>query len=701
MTTISDLTVAGMSCAACVRRVEHALTQVAGVESAEVNLARGTARIKSSTKITPATLIAALQQAGYDGSVEAPTAPRERFPWLPVMLAAPLLINMALMLAGSPVMLSGWEQAAIATPVLIFGGAVFHKRGLQALRHGAATMDLLVVLGADAAYGLSFWRLAHDAGSMDLYFESGALIIALVRLGRWLEAKARWQTASALTALLALRPDQARKLVGGQEIMIQAKDLRRGDLVSLRPGERAPGDLAIEQGEALFDLSLLTGESVPQRTQPGDAIPEGAINLDGDLRARVTATGDATRLARIVQMVTDAQGAKPPIQHVLDRISAVFVPLVMLLAVICAAAWLAHGASWERALVTAISVLVIACPCALGLAAPVAIMAGTGVAARNGILIRDPAALEQAAKIKQVAFDKTGTLTEGKPALTTIIGDEASTLRIATALSRGSEHPLSRAILARGDAAPACEGFRAIAGQGVTGQIDGVECALGNQALLNALAIDATAFAAQAKALADQGMSVSFATRAGRLVGVLGFADHVRPHAAAAVAALQRRHIKVVMLSGDHPAAAQAIGAALGIGHVLGGLSPEQKLQQLQAMKADGPLAMVGDGINDAPALAAADLAMAMGSGSDLAIETAGITLMRPDPLLVPAALDIAIRTNHVLYQGLAWAFLYNLIALPLAALGHLTPLVAGTAMACSSLSVVLNALRLTRWKAG
>jgi Cu+-exporting ATPase len=698
MASTVDLTVSGMNCAACVSRVERALLRVPGIETAEVNLARGTARVRGK-KVAPAALLAALTGAGYDGSFSIKPAAPEPFPWLPLLLAVPLLINMATMAAGSTMLLPGWTQAAIALPVLVWGGWDLHLRAVRSLWHGAATMDLLVVLGADAAYGLSLWRLLDNPETSQLYFESGALIIAFVRLGRWLEARARRRTAGALDRLLALRPDTARKLSNGAETIVPAASLRIGDQVALKPGERAPADLKLVRGEALFDLSLLTGESLPAAQRPGDAIPEGAINLDGDLVLAVSATGDATRLARIVQLVTGAQSAKPPIQHILDRVSAVFVPAVILLALITWGGWLLHGANPTTAMVNAISVLVIACPCALGLAAPVAIMAGTGVAARYGILIRDPAALEQAAAIKTVAFDKTGTLTEGAPALAHVSGDEALILPIATALSRGSEHPLARAIRARGIAAPTATEFRSLAGQGVRGIIDGAACLLGSARLMAENHIDLAPFAGESARAETAGESVSFVARAGVLLGYLSFADLPRPRAAAAIAALQCKGIAVAMLTGDNQGAARAIGTALGIGRIEAALSPEQKLDRLNAMKSTGKLAMVGDGVNDAPALAAADLAIAMGSGSDIAIETAAITLMRPDLALVPAALDIARRTQTVLRQGLGWALLYNVIAIPLAALGHLSPIIAAAAMAGSSLSVVLNALRLNLWK--
>ena len=693
-----DLSVTGMNCAACVARVERALRQIPGVETAEVNLARGTARVKTD-KVSPEPLIAALKQAGYGGRIDIGPAQPDPFPLIPLLCATPLLANMALMAAGSRFMLPGWAQAVLALLVFIFGGASFHLRAAHALRHGTATMDLLVVLGADAAFGLSLWRLIGNPQTTDLYFESGALIIAFVRLGRWLEAQARRRTAGALDALLALRPDTARKLTGATETIVPAAALRPGDRVALRPGERAPADLRLEQGEAEFDLSLLTGESLPAAQSPGAVIPEGAINLDGDLVLSVTATGDATRLARIVRLVTDAQSAKPPIQHILDRISAVFVPVVIGLAVTTFAGWLWVGSPPSQCLLAAISVLVIACPCALGLAAPVAIMAGTGVAAHHGILIRDPAALEKAAAVRQIAFDKTGTLTLGKPELTTIVGDEAQILPVATALSRSSEHPLAKAILARGNPAIACTDFRAIAGQGVRGTVEESPCLLGNARLMSEHQIDITPFAADASRLAQSGHSISYVARGRWLLGLLAFADRLRPHAAEAIAALRAEHNAVFMLTGDNADAAKTIARRLGIDQVSAALSPEQKVERLAALATNGTLAMVGDGANDAPALAAADLGIAMGSGSDVAIETAAITLMRPDLLLVPAALDIAKRTQATLYQGLVWALLYNVIAIPLAVTGHLTPLIAGIAMALSSLSVVLNALRLNLWR--
>ena len=534
-----------------------------------------------------------------------------------------------------------------------------------------------------------------------LYFESSALLITFILLGKWLEARAKRQTASAINALMQLRPDTARVRRDGTERDVPLAEIRTGDIVVIRAGERIPVDGMITEGGGSVDESMLTGESLPVEKTVGATVTGGAINQDGLLIVETTAIGAETVLAKIVRLVEGAQASKAPIQRLVDRVSAIFVPVVLAIAGLTFIAWWAATGNAEGALLNAVAVLVIACPCSLGLATPTAIMAGTGVAARHGILIKDAEALERAHAVTTIVFDKTGTLTEGRPVVTGIGGDD-QVLSLAAALQTGSDHPLAAAVRAAtpSAAAPATN-FRALTGRGVEGDIGGVRYVLGNRRLMTEHDISTAALDPAASALESSGQTLSWLAKTGASepLGFIAFGDRPKPGAAAAIAALHRRGIKTVMLTGDGKGAAQAVATALGIDTVIAEVLPDGKSDAITRLRANGAtVAMVGDGVNDAPALAAADIGIAMGTGTDVAMHTAGITLMRGDPALVAAALDISNRTYAKIRQGLAWAFVYNALGIPLAAAGLLDPVIAGAAMALSSVSVVANALLLRRW---
>jgi len=712
------LAITGMTCASCSSRVEKALGKVPGVIEASVNLATEQATVKVAQGTSAITLIAAVERAGYGALLPQPAgaaviAPAPRLPdWWPVALAIllslPLAAPMLGNLASAHWMLPGWLQWALATPVQFWLGARFYRAGWKALAAGSGNMDLLVAVGTSAAYGLSVYLLLTRADAMHLYFEASAVVISLVLLGKWLEARAKRQTTEAIRALQSLRPATARVRLDGVDRDLPIDAIRVGDLVVIRPGERVPVDGVIEDGSSQVDESMLTGESLPVDKQPGDAVTGGAINAQGTLIARTTAVGGETTLARIIRLVENAQAAKAPIQRLVDKVSAVFVPVVMGIALVTFIAWWALGGEAERAILNAVAVLVIACPCALGLATPTAIMAGTGIAARHGILIKDAEALELAHRISTVVFDKTGTLTDGTPHVAACVAaqghDNNEVLAIAAGLQAGSEHPLARALLAQAAALTVLTARQqqALPGRGIAGEIAGETYWLGNRRLMLENDVATAALDAVAAKQEAAGRTVSWLARSSdrHALGLLAFGDAVKPGAAAAVANLKARGIGTVMLTGDNRGAAQAAAAALGIDTVMAEVLPADKAAQVSQLKTAGrTVAMVGDGINDAPALAAADVGIAMSSGSDVAMHTAGITLMRGDPALVADAIDISQRTYAKIRQNLFWAFVYNVVGIPLAALGFLNPVIAGAAMAFSSVSVVTNALLLKRWR--
>ncbi|KVQ94063.1 copper-transporting ATPase [Burkholderia ubonensis] len=746
-----ELDIGGMTCASCAGRVEKALSHVQGVARASVNLATERAAVHGAAPLDPAALIAAVTAAGYRASrVAAPPAGASGLPAAAgapasqkpgatdadtrkrreairernlviaaALLSAPLIAPMFAAPFGVDAMLNGWLQLVLASLVQFGFGARFYRAAWHAIKARAGNMDLLVALGTSAAYGLSLWMLLRDPMHPGhLYFEASAVIITLVRFGKWLEARAKRQTTEAIRALNALRPDRARIVEHGVERDVPLAQVRVGTAVSIRPGERVPVDGRVVSGRSHIDESLITGESLPVAKDDGDPVTAGSINGEGALVVETTAIGAETTLARIIRLVESAQAEKAPIQRLVDRVSAVFVPAILGIAALTLIGWLIAGAGAETAILNAVAVLVIACPCALGLATPAAIMAGTGVAARHGVLIKDAQALELAQRATVIAFDKTGTLTEGKPSVTAFDAvelprDEA--LALAAAVQRHSDHPLARAVVAahhadvaaRGGAtsAPVATDARAVAGRGVEARVAGRLLALGSTRWRDELGIAVPpALDARAAELERAGNTISWLMRADAPrapLALIAFGDTVKPGARDAIAALAARGVASVLVTGDNRGSAAAVAASLGIGEVHAQVLPDDKARVVAALKRthDGIVAMVGDGINDAPALAAADVGIAMATGTDVAMHTAGITLMRGDPSLVADAIDISKRTYRKIQQNLFWAFVYNLVGVPLAALGWLNPVIAGAAMAFSSVSVVTNALLLRRWK--
>lgn len=731
-----DLGISGMTCASCVGRVERALRKVPGVQEASVNLATESARIAFATRAgadaaaMEALLRRAVRNAGYEPRAAGQEdAPEDLSPWagfLPVgiglVLSAPLVLPMVGDLFGQHWMLPAWVQFVLATPVQFVLGARFYKAGWHAAKALSGNMDLLVALGTSAGWGLSMWLwlTAHEGHTPHLYFEASAVVVTLVLLGKWLEARAKRQTTAAIRALHALRPDVVHLLSKSGEVDVPVAEVLVGDQLVVRPGERIPVDGTVHEGHTQVDESMLTGEPLPVARDVGAALTGGSINGDGRIVMAVTAVGAETVLAQIIRLVEDAQAAKAPIQRLVDQVSAVFVPVVLVVALATLLGWLWMGVGMEAALIHAVAVMVIACPCALGLATPAAIMAGTGVAAKNGILIKDVQALELAHKVDVVAFDKTGTLTVGQPRLTAfevVPGlDDAAVMAAVAAVQSGSEHPLARAVVAAAGErqlnVATAQDVRAVPGRGTEGEVDGQSTLVGSLRWMQELGVDLGALAARAQELQNEGATVSAVaqrvTEGLALRALMAFGDEPKPGAREALAALKARGIRTVMISGDNRGAAEAMARRLGLdpdaGEVMAEVLPGDKAAKVVALQ-QGPdgkrhqVAMVGDGVNDAPALAAADVGMAMGNGTDVAMHAAGITLMRGDPMLVAAALDISHRTVMKIRQNLFWAFAYNVAGIPLAALGFLSPVVAGAAMALSSVSVMANALLLKRWR--
>jgi Cu+-exporting ATPase len=725
-----QLTIEGMTCASCVARVEKALTAVPGVLSASVNLASESAAAELiSGTATVHDLLRAVAKAGYEArQQQAQAAPAQidrlaalkRDAILALLLAAPLAAPMLLGLARIEVAWPPWFQWLLATPVQFWCGRRFYVAAGKALRARTGNMDLLVSLGTLAAYGLSLYLWLDEGRTGHLYFEAAAVVIALVLLGRWLEARAKRQTSEAIRLLAELRPTAARVLRDGHEQTLALDEVRLGDIVVALPGERIAVDGLVRAGMTAVDESMLTGEALPVDKQPGTKVTGGSLNATGRIEIETTAVGTETVLARIIRLVETAQAAKAPIQRLVDRVAAVFVPIVLVIAAGTVIGWLTAGATFETALIHAVSVLVIACPCALGLATPTAIIAGTGVAARHGILIRDTEALEAARNVSVVVFDKTGTLTEGRPRVVAAHGHELlegpDVLALAAAVSAGSTHPLAGAVRNALERHPeaarrSATGHKTLAGRGATAQLiddhgraSGVELLFGNRQLMEELGLDLAATATRVQALEAEGRTVSWLAErtadGAHLLGMVAFGDEPKPGARAAVQRLNHMGIETTMLSGDSEAAAAHVAHALGLTRFEAGVLPQQKSARIKSMKEGGAkVAMVGDGINDAPALAAADVGIAMGSGTDVAMEAAGITLMRGDPRLVADAIEISRATVRKIRQNLFWAFFYNVIGIPLAAFGLLSPVIAGAAMAFSSVSVVTNALLLKRTK--
>ena len=731
----AEFAIGGMTCASCVRRVEKALAKVPGVGQVSVNLATEKATVHADTSVSRDQLVAAVTKAGYEATFIEPeaapvAAPVHTGELVAVVVAALLTLPLVLPMLGLDLHLGAWVSLALASIVQFVLGARFYVGGFKAVRAGEGNMDLLVALGTSAAWGLSVYELfAHPDVSAHLYFEAAAVVITLVRFGKWLEARAKRQTTDAIRALDALRPERARirDAATGNERDVALADVRNGDVAIVRPGERLPVDGLIREGRTHVDESLITGESLPVAKENGARVTAGSINGEGVIAVETTATGAETTLARIIRLVESAQAEKAPIQRLVDRVSAIFVPVILGIALVTLAGWLRMGAGVETAVLNAVAVLVIACPCALGLATPAAIMAGTGVAARHGVLIKDPQALEMAHRIRIVAFDKTGTLTVGKPSMTVFEADEgvdqAEALGLAAAVQRLSDHPLARAVVAAADEAGVqaitASDAKAVAGRGVEARVGERHLTIASDRWLDELRLVAPErLAARAAELEQLGNTVSWlvdlvgtrgagdVSRAAtpHVLALLAFGDSLKPGARAAIARLSAMGIKSVLLTGDNAGSAASVAKSLGItpDTVHAQMLPADKARVIAELKASaqGAVAMAGDGINDAPALAAADIGIAMATGTDVAMEAAGITLMRGDPALVADAIDIARRTYRKIQQNLFWAFVYNLIGIPLAAFGLLNPMLAGAAMAFSSVSVVTNALLLRTWRA-
>jgi len=723
-----DLGIHGMTCASCVGRAERALKKVPGVQEVSVNLATESARvIVLPSEQIKARLRRAVRDAGYEpvaanAAIDAPT-PSNWSGFAPVAvglaLSLPLMLPMLGNLLGQHWMLPAWIQFLLATPVQFILGARFYKAGWHSLKSLSGNMDLLVAMGTSAGWALSvwLWLSAAPEAMPHLYFEASAVVITLVLLGKWLEARAKRQTTSAIRALHALRPETAHLLGLDGEIDVPIDEVLLGDELVVRPGERFAVDGLVQEGQSQVDESMLTGEPLPVSKTHNDKVTGGTLNGDGRVIVKVTATGVDTVLASIIRLVEDAQAAKAPIQRLVDKVSAVFVPVVLVIALLTLLAWWLNGQPFEVAVINAVTVLVIACPCALGLATPAAIMAGTGVAAQHGILIKDAQALELAHQADVVVFDKTGTLTLGQARLTDFVvpehADRNALLTLAGALQSGSGHPLARAVvtaaLDQQLVLPAVTQLQSMPGKGLHGQVNGGDYWIGSVRWMQELGVQLNTLEQRLQSLVAQGATLAVMaqqTPAGlQALALLTFGDEPKAEASAAIVTLRARGIRVMMLSGDNTAAALAMAERVGLqpDEVISNVLPGDKAAHIATLRQQGlTVVMVGDGVNDAPALAAADVGMAManvGGGTDVAMHAAGITLMRGDLALVAAALDISNRTVSKIRQNLFWAFIYNVAGIPLAALGFLNPVMAGAAMAMSSVSVMSNALLLKRWQ--
>lgn len=739
------LDIGGMTCASCVGRVEKALDKMPGVEAASVNLATEQAkvRLKADSGLNVDDLIATVQKTGYEAKISSPhqisvTAPSKLF-WgadglgrvlLGFALSTPLFLPMLLMPFGIHWALSPKWQLLLATPVQFFLGWRFYKAGFKSLMSGVGNMDLLVALGTSAAYGLSIYQMiASPHASHELYFEGSAVIICMVLLGKWLETRAKQQTSEAIRALQKLWPEHAKVIerdivIAETSILDQFRDLPLDqvfpkDRILVMPGERIPVDGIILLGNSHIDESLLTGESDSVKKRIGEKVIGGSLNGEGVLVIEAQAVGVESVLSKIISLVEDAQTQKAPIQKLVDQVSAIFVPSVIVIAIITGLANWFYLDSASIAILRAVSVLVIACPCALGLATPAAIMAGTGVAARFGILIKDPQVLELAHRLNVVAFDKTGTLTVGKPRLLKVISfsgsfSENDILATAAGLQLGSEHPLAKALL---DAAKqngltpiTPTDSKALPGIGISGKPSAGALAGQSLTIQSIASLESNHHHAEilrkAQACFEAGQTVSILMSdevTPSPIAIFSFGDELKENAQEAITSLRHLNIRAVMLSGDNIAAANRVARNIGIQEVFAQIMPGDKAEIIRKLQSkDGHrqfVAMVGDGVNDAPALATADVGMAMSTGTDVAMQAAGITLMRGDPTLVANAIDISKRTWQKIQQNLFWAFIFNATGIPLAALGYLSPMLAGSAMALSSFCVLSNALLLKRWR--
>ena len=717
---VIDLPITGMTCAACAARIEKTLNRLPDVKAA-VNFATEKAHVEyPAASVTPADLIDAIRKAGYDAQIPVAggdaTRKAERIAayqhdlrlfTISALLTLPFFALMLYMLTGAHH--ASWfpplVQLLIATPVQFWIGRRFYVGAYHALRGGGANMDVLIALGTSMAY---FYSAVVVLAGLDghLYFEAAVSIITLVFLGKLLESRARARASAAIEELIRLQPKTARIERAGVIVEIAVADMRVGDVFVVRPGEAVPVDGKVIAGASSVDEAMLTGESLPVAKSAGSAVYAATINAEGLLRCSATGVGADTALAGIIRLVEEAQGSKAPIQRLADVIAGVFVPIVVMIALMTFVGWWWFSGDFTTAMVNAVAVLVIACPCALGLATPTAIMVGSGAGARAGVLIKNAEALEHAGHIDTLVIDKTGTLTQGRPAVTDIVAiggsSDEEVLRVAAALESGSEHPLARAILGcaqdRSITTPPVQDFAAVTGKGVRALVNGTVAMLGSPRLLTdaGLAFD-TQRVAQ---LQDQGKTVIGVAHNNRVLGLIAIADPLRPTSATAVAALQAMGIEVIMLTGDNRRTAERIAKEVGVTRFEAEMLPQDKAQRIAALKAEGHVVgMIGDGVNDAPALAAAQVSFAIGAGSDVAIHAADVTLMRSDLLSAVDAISLSRATFRKIKQNLFFAFIYNALGIPLAAAGLLNPVIAGAAMAMSSVSVVSNSLLLKRWR--
>lgn len=718
-----SLSIGGMTCAGCAGRVEKALTAVDGVIGVYVNLATDHASVTLQDRDLPEiVLVRAVENAGFTAKKindhlsdpdDHAHSDQQRLSWrflITAALSLPFVVEMGFMFTSGQMLVTPVAQWALATPVLIIAGLQFLRPAIGALLAGSGNMDLLVLLGTSAAYGLSAFNIMMwPSENPPIYFEAATLVTTFILLGKVLEARAKRATTDSIRALMRLKPETAHLLVSGVESTVPADALAPGDRIAVRPGEVIPMDGVVVQGESAVDEAMISGENLPVPKSIDAPVTGGSLNGAGYLHIRVTAIGADTVLARMVTMVHAALASKAPVQQLVDRIAAVFVPVVVGLAVLTIIGWTVYGADWQDALINAVSVLVVACPCALGLATPTAVMVGTGAAARNGILIKNVEALENTAQIQTVIFDKTGTITEGRPGVEGLGGFEKNPdvfLRLIASAQAGSEHPIATAIIAeaksQGLELIPPQTAQSLVGRGFRASINGRGLIIGNRALMAETGIDISATEQDTQAHEARGATVVWAgdTSSKTFLGWIAVADPPRPTSSDAVAQLHDNAVATLMLTGDNHRTADAVAARIGIYDIAAEVPPEGKTDRVIALQQEGrTVAMVGDGINDAPALATADVGISMGSGTDVAMASADIVLMRPDLRLVPDAIDISKLTVRKIRQNLFLAFAYNVAALPLAMLGVLTPVIAGAAMAISSVSVVTNALTLKRWR--
>ncbi|TCS69426.1 heavy metal translocating P-type ATPase [Effusibacillus lacus] len=715
-----ELAITGMTCAACSTRVEKRLNKLTGVLKANVNLASEKAMVEYDADATNVkAIIDLVEKTGYGAKEivqvnedEERLRRKKEYEKLELrliiasLLTLPFLIEMTGMFAQSEVMVSEYLQFGLATIVQFWIGWRFYEGAYKSLRGGSANMDVLVAIGTSAAYFYSVYYTFVEPG--DIYYEASTVIITLILLGKFLELRAKGRTSEAIKKLMKLQAKTARVIRGDREQDIPIEEVRVGDIILVRPGEKVPVDGIITEGHSTLDESMITGESVPVSKAVGDEVIGATINKHGSFRFRATKVGKDTALAQIIRLVDEAQGSKAPIQRLADKIAGIFVPVVMGIAVITfLITWLLTD--FQTAMIHAVAVLVIACPCALGLATPTAIMVGTGRGAESGILIKGGESLETAHKITTVVLDKTGTITKGKPEVTDLVPagsfSERKLLRLAASGEIGSEHPVAGAIVekAKAEGIDLAESshFQAIPGHGIEAEVDGKKVLIGNLKLMKDRGVDVSDWTRQMEELESEGKTVMMAAVEGSLAGLLAVADTVKETSAEAIDALKQMGIEVVMITGDNRRTAEAIARQVGIERVLAEVLPEHKAEQVSQLKEQGKVvAMVGDGINDAPALAAADVGMAIGTGTDVAMEAADVTLMRGDLRSIPDAISLSKMTMKKIRQNLFWAFIYNVIGIPIAAFGFLSPIIAGAAMALSSVSVVSNSLLLKRWKA-